>query len=106
MPPLLLTRSQDNQSGGKEEASMTELYVGNLIDTVEIGEIRVLFSPYGAVHSVDLHIEFGRGKAYAYAFLEMDEAAAQAAIAALDGTPFLGQTLRVQKARAEQTPEP
>jgi RNA recognition motif-containing protein len=81
---------------------MTEIYVGNLVYTVAIAEIRSLFSAYGAVHSLDLHIEFGRGKAHAYAFLEMEEEAAQTAIAALDGASFRGQTLRVQKARAEQ----
>jgi RNA recognition motif-containing protein len=84
--------------------AMTELYVGNLLYTVTIEEIRALFSPYGLIHSVDLHMEFERGKAHAYAFIEMEPTAAQVAIEALDGTLFLGQTLRVHKARADQVP--
>ena len=84
---------------------MTELYVGNLLYTVTINEIRALFSPYGALHSVDLHIEFDRGRAHAHAFVEMDKPDAQAAIEALDGTQFLGQTVRVEQALAEQVPE-
>jgi RNA recognition motif-containing protein len=84
---------------------MTELYVGNLLYTVTIDEIRDLFLPFGPLHSIDLHIDFDRGRATAHAFLEMDKADAEAAIKTLDGTPFFGQALRVEKTRVERIPE-
>ncbi|HMN31397.1 MAG TPA: RNA-binding protein, partial [Caldilineaceae bacterium] len=77
-----------------------------LVYTVTLDEIRDLFLPYGPLHSVDLHIDFDRGRAHAHAFLDMDKADAEAAIEALDGTSFFGQTLRVERSLVERPLEP
>jgi RNA recognition motif-containing protein len=81
---------------------MMELYVGNLFYSVTREELRELLSPYGMVYSLDLYAEREPGKPHAYAFVEMADAAAQAAVAALDGTSFLGRSLHVAVAAVEE----
>lgn len=80
---------------------MTELYVGNLLYEVTIAELRALFSPYGTPYLVDLFTEPGPDKPHAYAFVEMENDEARVAIQALDGTDFMGLTLRVEEAQGE-----
>jgi len=79
---------------------MTELYVGNLLYTVTIEEVRALFSPFGPIDTLDLFTEPAPERPHAYAFVQMDRHAAVAASRALDGTQFLGRTLRVELAKA------
>lgn len=80
---------------------MLELYVGNLLYEVTLAEVRALFVPYGTIHSLDLFTEPGPDHPHAYAFVVMDRQSAEEAIQALDGSAFMGRTLRVEVANAE-----
>jgi RNA recognition motif-containing protein len=84
---------------------MTEIYVGNLLFSVTCEELRELLSPYGMVYSVDLYAEREPGQPYAFAFVEMGDQAAQAAVAGLDNTLFGGCTLHVEVSGLEETLE-
>jgi RNA recognition motif-containing protein len=76
------------------------IYVGNMnYDTTE-GTLRELFAEYGEVTSVSVITDRYTGRPRGFAFVEMaDEAAANAAIAALDGRDVDGRTLKVNEAR-------
>jgi RNA recognition motif-containing protein len=84
---------------------MTELYVGNLWFSVTAQELRQLLAPYGMVYSVDLYAENERGQPHAYAFVEMEDEAAQTAVASLDETLFCGRMLHVEVSGLEETLE-
>jgi RNA recognition motif-containing protein len=81
-----------------------ELYVGNLLYSVTLDEVTALFAQYGTVHNAKLLAEREPGHPHAYAFVEMEESAADAAILALDGTEFMGLTLLVEEAKPEREP--
>jgi RNA recognition motif-containing protein len=84
---------------------MTEIYVGNLVLNVTAEELRKLLAPYGMVYSVDLYAEREPGQTYAFAFVEMDDQAAQAAVAGLDDAIFSGRKLHVEVSGLEETLE-
>jgi RNA recognition motif-containing protein len=72
----------------------SKLYVGNLSYSVTNEQLEELFSNHGEVKQVNI-IE-GRG----FAFVEMsDQAGAEKAKTALDGSDFDGRTLKVDEAR-------
>jgi RNA recognition motif-containing protein len=75
------------------------LYVGNLPFSATEDAVRDLFSQHGTVHSVTLLTDRDTGRPRGFGFVEMDDAAAQAAIAALDGQDFEGRALKVNEAR-------
>lgn len=75
------------------------IYVGNLPWSATEEEVRSLFSTYGNVLSVKLVTDRETGRARGFGFVEMDDAAAAAAIEALDNTPFSGRNLRVNEAQ-------
>src|SRR3569832_2482209 len=64
---------------------MKSIYVGNLPFTCSEDEVRDLFSAYGAVHSVKMISDRETGRPRGFAFVEMDDAAANSAISALNG---------------------
>lgn len=83
-----------------------KIYVGNLsFETSEAG-LRTLFEPHGAVHSARLAMDRETGKPRGFGFVEMDEAPAKAAIAALHGAQADGRALKVNEAkpREDRTP--
>jgi RNA recognition motif-containing protein len=80
---------------------MKELSVGNLLYSVGYDEVRDLFADYGTVYTVKLIAERVPGHPHAFAFVEMEDSAADAAIRSLDGAEFLGRALRVEEARPE-----
>lgn len=82
---------------------MVELYIGNLLYEVTTEEVRALLEPFGAIDSLDLFTEQKPGRPHAYAFVRMERDAAEAAIKALDGSLFMGRTLRVELAEAERS---
>jgi len=82
-----------------------KIYVGNLVFSASEAEVRELFEPYGAVHSVKLITDRDTGRFRGFGFVEMDREAADAAIEALNGTDFGGRTLRVNEAK-EREPRP
>ncbi len=76
------------------------LYIGNLPFTSTEDELRKLFGEYGAVLGVDLIGDRETGRPRGFGFVEMEEAAAaDAAIAALDGKDFGGRNLKVNVAQ-------
>jgi RNA recognition motif-containing protein len=72
----------------------SKLYVGNLSYSVTEEQLEKLFSEHGKVQSVKVIGNKGFG------FVEMsDNAEAEKAKEALDGTDFEGRTLKVDEAR-------
>jgi RNA recognition motif-containing protein len=75
----------------------SKLYVGNLSYSVTEAQLEELFSAHGSVQSIKLIGNKGFG------FVELsDNAEAEKAKEALDGTEFEGRTLRVDEARPQR----
>lgn len=77
---------------------MTSVYVGNLPFSATEEDVQALFAEHGSVHSVKLISDRETGRPRGFGFVEMDEAGASAAIAALNGTDMDGRPLRVNQA--------
>ena len=80
----------------------TSIYVGNLPWSATQEGVESLFSPYGEVLSVKLVSDRETGRARGFGFVEMEDADAINAIAALDGKEFDGRALRVNKAEPKK----
>jgi RNA recognition motif-containing protein len=76
-----------------------KIYVGNLPFQSTEDDIRELFAEFGPVQTVKVIRDRETGRSRGFGFIEMEEAAAQSAIQALDGKDFQGRTLRVNEAR-------
>lgn len=79
-----------------------KLYVGNLSYEATEEQVRELFTPYGAVESVAMITDRETGRFRGFCFVEMPDAAATSAIAALDGKEHGGRNLRVNEARPKE----
>ena len=77
-----------------------KIYVGNLsYDTTE-DALRDLFSQHGEVEEVHIPSDRNTGRPRGFAFVTMaDDAAAKAAIQAVNGSELEGRTLNVNEAR-------
>lgn len=75
-----------------------KLYVGNLPFSTTEQELRGMFEKHGTVQSVNVIIDRETGRSRGFGFVEMEEASAEAAQKALDGTEMSGRTLRVNEA--------
>ncbi len=77
-----------------------KIYIGNMsYDTTE-NTLRELFAAHGEVVSVSVITDRETGRPRGFAFVEMaSDAAANAAISALDGQSVDGRTLKVNEAR-------
>ena len=79
---------------------MKNIFVGNLDFAASESSIRSLFEAYGAVDRVSLVTDRDTGRSRGFAFVEMsDAAAADQAIAALNGHNLDGRALNVNEAR-------
>ncbi len=78
---------------------MKSIYVGNLSFDVSTEQVEALFSRHGEVLSVKLISDRDSGAPRGFAFVEMDDAAAVAAVEATDGIEFRGRNLRVNFAK-------
>ena len=78
------------------------IYVGNLPFSATEDEIRDLFSAHGTIESVRVITDRETGRPRGFAFVEMDDAGADAAIAALEGVDMGGRSLRVNEARPRE----
>jgi hypothetical protein len=68
------------------------LYVGNLPHSTTEAELRTVFEAHGVVERVNIVTDRDTGRARGFAFVEMsDGAAADKAVAALDGTQLGGR---------------
>ena len=79
---------------------MTNIYVGNLPYDITEDTLRELFAPHGTVDRVNIVMDRMTGRPRGFGFVEMsDDSAAEAAIAAINGTEVGGRTLTVNVAR-------
>jgi RNA recognition motif-containing protein len=76
------------------------LFIGNLSFDVTEADLRAAFEPYGATEVV-LPNDGGRPKGFA--FVEVEEGQAQAAISALNGKELQGRAIAVDEARPRPT---
>jgi RNA recognition motif-containing protein len=81
----------------------TKLFVGKLSFDTTNDSLQALFAQYGTVASAQVIIDRGTNQSKGFGFVEMeDQAAAQAAINALDGKEFEGRTIAVSVARPRE----
>ena len=79
---------------------MKNIFVGNLSFGATEAAVRALFEPYGTVEKVSIITDRDTGRPRGFAFVEMaDTAAADRAIAALNGTEMGGRALNINEAR-------
>lgn len=79
------------------------IYVSNLSFNIQDEELRSFFTPYGAVDSAKVITDKFTGRSKGFGFVEMpDNAAAQAAIAALDTTSQDGRNIKVMEAKPRE----
>ena len=78
------------------------IYVGNLPWSANEEQVQDLFAEYGSVLSVKLVSDRDTGRARGFGFVEMEDADAINAIAALDGKEFEGRALRINKAEPKK----
>ncbi len=77
-----------------------KVYVGNMSYDTPESKLRELFSAHGEVTSVNVITDRYTGRPRGFAFVEMaSDAAAQAAIDALNGQEVDGRQLKVNEAR-------
>ena len=76
-----------------------KIYVGNLSFKTTESDITETFSGYGTVESVSIITDRDTGRSKGFGFVEMAEADADKAIAALTGTQLDGRSLTVNEAR-------
>jgi cold-inducible RNA-binding protein len=87
----------------------TRIYVGNLPYSIGNEQLAQLFSAYGDVAEVTVVMDRDSGQSKGFGFVEMtDDAAANNAITALNGTALDNRTIRVSQAqpRAERSNGP
>jgi RNA recognition motif-containing protein len=80
--------------------AIKELYVGNLRYDVSLDEVTSLFAQYGVCQDARLVAAREPDHPHAYAFITMEERAADEAMRSLDGEEFMGLTLLVQEAKS------
>ena len=80
-----------------------KLYVGNLPYTTTDESLREIFEPYGAVESATVVMDRITGKSKGFGFVEMPDADAQKAIAALNGRQVAGRALKVDSAKPRES---
>src|SRR2546423_1998528 len=79
------------------------IYVGNLPYDTTGDDLVQLFQPYGTVTSGQVIIDKFSGRSRGFGFVEMaNDDEAQAAIDALNGTPYGGRPLTVNEARPRE----
>ena len=79
------------------------IYVSNLSFNIQDEDLREFFAPYGEVASAKIINDKFSGKSRGFGFVEMsDDAAAQKAIAELDGGSVDGRTIRVMEAKPKE----
>lgn len=82
---------------------MKKIYVGNLPYQCSDADLRQLFEAHGEVSSSSVVMDRETGRSRGFGFVEMtDDAAADTAINALNGTQFGGRALTVNEARPKE----
>lgn len=82
---------------------LKKLYVGNLPYSVNDTQLADLFSSYGTVTSAVVIMDRATGRSKGFGFVEFeDDAAAMAAIDAMNGQEVEGRELKVNEARPRE----
>ena len=79
-----------------------KIYVGNLSFSATEDQVRDLFTEYGDIQSLAMINDRDTGRFRGFAFVEMEDSAANAAINALNGKEFDGRELTVNEARPRE----
>ena len=80
------------------------IYLGNIAWSMTEDTVEALFAEFGTVSSVKIITDKDSGRSKGFGFVEMDDdAAAQAAIDALNDSEHDGRNLRVNQARPRET---
>lgn len=77
----------------------TKVYVGNLSFDTETDALRDMFEEYGYVRDVYIPVDRDTGRPRGFAFVNMDNEAAQRAIEEVDGCELDGRIIRVNEAQ-------
>ncbi len=75
------------------------IFVGNLPFSTNGAQLEELFAAHGPVSSATVITDRETGRSRGFGFVEMEDDAARAAIAALNGADFEGRQLTVNEAR-------
>src|ERR671934_155749 len=79
------------------------IYVGNLVWDATADDLLALFQEHGAVARAQVITDRETGRSRGFGFVEMDnDAEAQKAIEALNGTDYRGRPLTVNEARPRE----
>lgn len=82
---------------------MKNIFVGSLSFRATEEDIRQLFSAFGTVDRVSIPMDRETGRSRGFGFVEMpNDAEADAAISALNGSSHMGRTLNVNEARPKE----
>ncbi len=81
---------------------MKNIYVGNIPYTMREDQLGDLFRQYGEVKTAKVVIDKASGRSKGFGFVEMEDGAANDAIAALNGSEIDGRALRVSEARPRE----
>ncbi|MCB8935054.1 MAG: RNA-binding protein [Candidatus Promineofilum sp.] len=79
-----------------------KIYVGNLSFQATEDQVRGLFAEFGNIESLAMINDRDTGRFRGFAFVEMEDSAANAAINALNGKEFDGRELTVNEARPRE----
>ena len=82
---------------------MKKLYIGNLSSDSTENDLRTVFAKYASVASVAVVTDKFSGESRGFAFVEMGDEEAAAAIRDLDGSSLKGKNLKVNEARPRAT---
>jgi RNA recognition motif-containing protein len=86
----------------REFALTKKIYVGNLSFGATEDQVRDLFSEFGDIQSLAMINDRDTGRFRGFAFVEMEDSAANAAIKALNGKEVDGRELNVNEARPRE----
>jgi RNA recognition motif-containing protein len=79
------------------------IYVSNLGFTVQVDDLKKLFSPYGIISSVAIILDKFTNRSRGFGFIEMpNQQEAQKAILALNGIALDGRALKVNEAKQRE----
>jgi len=79
-----------------------KIYVGNLSFQATEDQVRDMFSEFGNIESIAMITDRETGRFRGFAFVEMEDSAANAAIKALNGKQVDGRELTVNEARPRE----
>jgi RNA recognition motif-containing protein len=93
---------RERRRAREENELSKKLYVGNLPFSTTESDLRDLFAEHGTVESVNVITDRDTGRPRGFAFVEMDDGSADAAMNALNGREIDGRAIRVNEAHEKR----